>query len=155
MVDKLNRKYLYQKRDGFYFSKQVPQDLQHHYAKDRIVVSLKTKSIKEASHLSQNMLLKLNQYWFALRINNSNLTTIPTQITEQNSPKMLQNPTLSDSLQTYFKLKGAGKGDIFFRASRRAVKDVIELLKDRSLDAYSTVDAAKFRDHLMNRGLVT
>ena len=105
MVDKLNRKYLYQKRDVFYFSKQVPQDLQHHYAKDRIVVSLKTKSIKEACHLSQNMLLKLNQYWFTLRINNENLSTIPTQITQQNTPKMVRIPKLSDALQTYFKLK--------------------------------------------------
>ena len=155
MVDKLNRKYLYQKRDVFYFSKQVPQDLQHHYAKDRIVVSLKTKSIKEAYHLSQNMLLKLNQYWFTLRINNENLSTIPTQITQQNTPKMVRIPKLSDALQTYFKLKGIGKGEIFFRASRRAVKDVINLLKDRSLDAYSTTDAAHFRDHMMSRGLVT
>ena len=155
MVDKLNRKYLYQKRDVFYFSKQVPRDLKHHYAKDRIVVSLKTKSIKEAYHLSQNMLLKLNQYWFTLRINNNDITIIPTQVTQQNSPKRAQNPTLSDALQTYFKLKGVGKGEIFFRASRRAVKDVIYLLKDRSLDAYSTTDAAHFRDHLMSRGLVT
>ena len=155
MVDKLKRKYLYQKRDVFYFSKQVPQDLKHHYAKDRIVFSLKTKSIKEAYHLSQNMLLKLNQYWFTLRINNGDLSIIPTQVTQQNSPKRVQNPSLSDALQTYFKLKGIGKGEIFFRASRRAVKDVIDLLKDRSLDAYSTTDAAHFRDHMMSRGLVT
>ena len=155
MVDKLNRKYLYQKRDVFYFSKQVPKDLKHHYTKDRIVVSLKTKSIKEASHLSQNMLLNLNQYWFTLRINNGNLTTLPMQTILQDSPKMDQNPKLSNALQTYFKLKGLGKGDIFFRASRRAVKDVIDLLKDRSLEAYSTTDAAHFRDHMMSRGLVT
>ena len=155
MVDKLNRKYLYQKREVFYFSKQVPQDLRYHYAKVRIVVSLKTKSIKEATHLSQNILLKLNQYWFTLRINNGNLTTLPMQTILQDSPKMDQNPKLSNALQTYFKLKGIGKGDIFFRASRRAVKDVIYLLKDRSLDAYSTTDAANFRDHMMSRGLVT
>ena len=114
MVDKLNRKYLYQKRDVFYFSKQVPQDLKHHYAKDRIVVSLKTKSVKEAYHLSQNMLLKLNQYWFTLRINNGDITIIPTQITQQNSPKRAQNPKLSDALQTYFKLKGVGKRERSF-----------------------------------------
>ena len=155
MVDKLNRKYLYQKRDVFYFSKQVPQDLKHHYAKDRIVVSLKTKSVKEAYHLSQNMLLKLNQYWFTLRINNGDLSIIPTQITQQNSPKRVQNPSLSDALQTYFKLKGIGKGEVFFRASRRAVNDVIALLKDRSLNAYSTTDAARFRDHMIDRGLVS
>ena len=109
MVDKLKRKYLYQKRDVFYFSKQVPKDLKHHYTKDRIVVSLKTKSIKEAYHLSQNMLLKLNQYWFTLRINNGDLTIIPRQVTQQNSPKRVQNRSLSDALQTYFKLKGVGE----------------------------------------------
>ena len=108
MVDKLNRKYLYQKRDVFYFSKQVPRDLRYHYAKVRIVVSLKTKSFKEATHLSQNILLKLNQYWFTLRINNGNLTTLPMQTILQDSPKMDQNPKLSNALQTYFKLKGIG-----------------------------------------------
>ena len=155
MVDKLNRKYLYQKREVFYFSKQVPQDLRYHYAKVRIVVSLKTKSIKEATHLSQNILLKLNQYWFTLRINNGNLTTLPMQTILQDSPKIDQNPKLSNALQTYFKLKGIGKGEVFFRASRRAVNDVIALLKDRSLNAYSTTDAARFRDHMIDRGLVS
>ena len=64
-------------------------------------------------------------------------------------------PTLSESLATYFKLKGAGKGEIFFRASRRAVRDVIALLKDRPLDRYSTSDAGRFRDHMLDRGLVS
>ena len=66
-----------------------------------------------------------------------------------------QNPKLSDALQTYFKLKGKGKGEIFFRATRRAVRDVIALLKDRYLNDYSTTDAAQFRDHLLDRGLVS
>ena len=47
------------------------------------------------------------------------------------------------------------KGEIFFGASRRAVNDVIALLKDRSLNAYSTTDAARFRDHMIDRGLVS
>ena len=53
------------------------------------------------------------------------------------------------------KLKGKGKGEIFFRATRRAVRDVIALLKDRYLNDYSTTDAAQFRDHLLDRGLVS
>ena len=39
-------------------------------------------------------------------------------------------PLLSSSLKVYFKLKGVGKGDISFRASKRAVKDVIGCLRD-------------------------
>ena len=57
----------------------------------------------------------------------------------QNQPSI---PRLSEALQTYFKLKGSGKGEIFFRAFRRAVRDVITLLKDRSLDEYTTTDAS-------------
>ena len=35
------------------------------------------------------------------------------------------------------------------------MRDVIALLKDRYLNDYSTTDAARFRDHLLGRGLVT
>ena len=139
---------------NIFLRKEISKDVRQHYSTNRIVISLKTKSIKEAFHLSQNMLLKLNHYWFTIRVNNGNFTIIPPQITQQNSSSMVQNPTFSDALQTYFKLKGIGN-DIFFRASRRTVKDVIDLLKDRSLKAYSTTDAAHFRDHMMARGLVT
>ena len=63
-------------------------------------------------------------------------------------------PILSSSLDLYFKLKGAGKGNIFFRASRRAVKNVIECLGDRPVDLYSTIDATTFKDYLFGRGLI-
>lgn len=76
-------------------------------------------------------------------------------LTQQIFQKGAQIPKLSDALQTYFKLKGKGKGEIFFRATRRAVRDVIDLLKDRYLNDYSTTDAAQFRDHLLDRGLVS
>ena len=155
MVDKLSGKYLFQKRGVYYFSKQIPKDVRQHYSQNRIVQSLKTKSVKDAFYQSQNLLHKLNQHWFYLRVKDENILLFPYQFTQKTPQKSPQNPKLSDALQTYFKLKGNGKGEIFFRATRRAVRDVIALLKDRYLDNYSTTDAAQFRDHLLDRGLVS
>ena len=155
MVDKLRGKYLFQKRGVYYFSKQIPKDIRQHYSQNRIVQSLKTKSVKDALYQSQNLLHKLNQHWYFLRIRDENIVLFPNQFNEQIPQKRAQNPKLSDALQTYFKLKGKGKGEIFFRATRRAVRDVIALLKDRYLNDYSTTDAAQFRDHLLDRGLVS
>ena len=155
MVDKLRGKYLFQKRGVYYFSKQIPKDVRQHYSQNRIVQSLKTKSVKDAFYQSQNLLHKLNQHWFYLRVKDENILLFPYQFTQQIPQKRAQNPKLSDALQTYFKLKGKGKGEIFFRATRRAVTDVIALLKDRYLEDYSTTDAAQFRDHLLDRGLVS
>jgi len=129
--------------------------VRQHYSQNRIVQSLKTKSVKDAFYQSQNLLHKLNQHWYFLRIKDENLLLFPYQFTQQTPQKRAQNPKLSDALQTYFKLKGKGKGEIFFRATKRAVRDVIALLKDRYLDNYSTTDAAQFRDHLLDRGLVS
>ena len=48
MVDKLRGKYLFQKRGVYYFSKQIPKDVRQHYSQNRIVQSLKTKSVKDS-----------------------------------------------------------------------------------------------------------
>ena len=104
--------------------------MRQHYSHNRIVQSLKTKSVKDAFFLGQNLLHKLNEHWFYLRVKNENTVLFTYQFTQQTPQKSPQNPKLSDALQTYFKLKGKGyKGEIFFRATRRAVRDVIALLE--------------------------
>ena len=73
MVDKFRGKYLFQKRGVYYFSKQIPKDVRQHYSQNRIVQSLKTKSVKDAFYQSQNLLHKLNQHWFCLRVKDENI----------------------------------------------------------------------------------
>ena len=63
-------------------------------------------------------------------------------------------PLLSEALSTYLKLKGEGKDKIFVRAANRNIKYVIELLGDLPIDIYSSKDASKFRDYLLDRGLL-
>jgi len=47
------------------------------------------------------------------------------------------------------------KSKLFFTAAHRNVGYVIERLGDRSLDSYSSSDAARFRDWLIDKGLST
>ena len=155
MVDKLNYKYLYRKRDVYYFSKQIPKDIRSHYLKDRMIICLRTKCPKDATKLRDSILSKLNSYWLNLRMQSNEIPGMSLLKNSSNTKKINHIPRLSEALQTYFKLKGSGKGEIFFRASRRAVRDVTGLLKDRSLDEYTTTDASRFRDHLLSRGLVS
>ncbi len=155
MVDKLKYKYLYQKRDVYYFSKQIPKDIQSHYLKDRMIICLRTKCSKDATKLRDSILSKLNSYWLNLRMQSDEIPGMSLLKNRSITQNRYSIPRLSEALQTYFKLKGSGKGEIFFRASRRAVRDVITLLKDRSLDEYTTTDASRFRDHMLNRGLVS
>jgi hypothetical protein len=59
----------------YYFSKSIPNDLQHHYSKPRIVLSLKTKSPHRAATASGITLSKLEDYWLGLRLKNIEVPT--------------------------------------------------------------------------------
>ena len=67
MVDKLKCKYIYKKRNVYYFSKHVPQDLSSYYDRKRIVFSMKTKSYQHALHLSKSYTQQLENEWLAIR----------------------------------------------------------------------------------------
>jgi len=60
--------YTFIKRNVFYFSRRVPEDLQHHYQRPRIVRSLRTKQPEEAATAAQLLSSQLEQLWFQLRL---------------------------------------------------------------------------------------
>ena len=62
-VDKLKCKYIYEKRNVYYFSRHVPQDLLSYYNKKRIVFSLKTRSVNHALYLSKSYSQHLEDEW--------------------------------------------------------------------------------------------
>ena len=155
MVDKLKYKYIYKKRNVYYFSRHIPQDLLSYYNRKRIVFSLKTRSINHALYLSKSYSQHLEDEWLSFRVNKFK-SIYPSYVKfDQKHNHQSNAPLLSSSLKVYFKLKGAGKGDIFFRASERAVRNVTECLGDRPINLYSTIDAATFRDYLFKKGLVS
>jgi hypothetical protein len=134
----------------FYFSRRIPKDIRDRYEADKFVMSLRTKSREAAARSARAIAARLDEYWMSLRIAGLGI------------PKMLACPdtavegptiTLSHALENYHSLKGTGKHDLFFRSSERFVCYVIDGLGDRTLDQYSSADAAAFRDQLFDKGL--
>ena len=66
MVDKNGASFLYRKRGVYYFSKQVPCDIKAHYARQRVIICLKTQSKAIAERMSQSLLQRLQDYWLSL-----------------------------------------------------------------------------------------
>ena len=154
MVDHLNVSYLYRKRGVFYFSKRIPCDVRSYYKSDRIVICLRTKSSVSAIRASKSLYQKLDDYWTSIRLTKMQ---VPAEHMLVSKPPVNSNseaPLLSQALCTYLRLKGEGKNKIFVRAANRSVKYVIELLGDLPIDVYSSKDASKFRDYLLDRGLL-
>ena len=154
MVDHLNVSYLYKKRGVFYFTKRVPCDVKSYYRSDRIVICLKTKSNVSAIRASKSLYQKLDDYWTSIRLTKMQ---IPAQHMLVSKPPVNSNsnaPLLSEVLITYLKLKGVAKDKIFVRGANRNIKYVIELLGDLPIDEYNSNDASKFRDYLLDRGLL-
>ena len=118
MVDKLKCKYIYKKRNVYYFSKQVPQDLSSYYDRKRIVFSMKTKSYQHALHLSKSYTQQLEDEWLTIRVKK-----FKTFMNFDDANQKKSNaPLLSSSLNLYFKLKGVGKGDIFLEHPKEQLK---------------------------------
>ncbi len=145
-----NPQFTYRKDGVFYFSRRIPKDIRHMYEHDKFVMCLRTKSREAATRSARAIAARLDEYWMSLRIAGLGI------------PKMLANPdtavegptiTLSQALENYHSLKGTGKDDLFFRSSKRFVRYVIDGLGDRTLDQYTSADAAAFRDQLFEKGL--
>jgi len=63
------------------------------------------------------------------------------------------SPTLKEAVDAYLLLKGGVTNPVFARTARRNGRYVIAALGNRPITAYSSADAAKFRDYLFENGL--
>ena len=155
MVDK-NAHYLMCKGGVFYFTRHVPNDLQRHYETPRIVICLKTRNHASALRASRSMAAKLDDFWLQMRLSHLDVPASDRLVKQQPKEAFTSSaPKLSDALTKYCALKGADKGKLFFTVAERNVGYVEECLDDRPLDAYTSSDAAKFRDWLIDRSLST
>ena len=99
---------------------------------------------------------KLDDFWLQLRVANMDIPAADKLMIQQPlKHSKSYAPKLSDSVERYCRLTGGRKSELFFTAAPRNVGYVIERLGDRSIDSYSSVDAAKFRDWLIDKGLST
>ncbi|WP_373296139.1 DUF6538 domain-containing protein, partial [Gemmobacter lanyuensis] len=158
-------KYTFQKGEVYYFVRKVPADLRAKYRSQRISFSLRTRSPKVADQRSRRVAAKLDDYWFQLRMTSgvpgSNMLleevpaspapAVPSKVEAQ--PEVA-NPTLTEAVALYKRLKGAGKSETFLRAPERVAEYLREAVGEKRLLDYTRADANRFRDWLLARGIV-
>lgn len=151
-------------KDGvFYFVRRVPKDLKQHYTSSKISYSLRTRSASVAASRATRAAQQLDEYWYHLRIKDSelpgkhmlrlaqNANSAPMSLTS--SPIMPETVKLSEAVAIYLRLKGHDRPLTFHRAAERSCGYVIDVCGDKDITSYSKADANAFRDSLIERGL--
>ena len=139
-------------RDGvYYFVRRIPVDMQHHYDKCRLYFSLRTQSKARAVRAAQSITQRLDDYWMGVRLQKLDIPKL--SVIPDWSDRADNAPLLSEAVEFYLELKGHGRRKTFFRGAHRAKEYVIKVLGDRPISAYSSSDAGKFRDWLLDKGL--
>ena len=70
-----------------------------------------------------------------------------------NDVKSLPSPKLYEAMHLYLQLKGVGKAKTFHPAAMRNLGFVVNVVGDKAIADYSTIDAGKVRDAMIAIGL--
>ena len=142
--------YTFIKRDVFYFSRRVPEDLQHHYQRPRIVRSLRTKQPEEAATAAQLLSNQLEQLWFQLRLQKQTEQLSSLSQFQQQSSQF----TLEQALAYYLEQKGKTRSQLFHKHATLYVSYLQAAVPNKTkLKDFTTRDALTFRNWLQAKGL--
>ena len=146
--------YLYQRNGIYYFTRQVPSDLKTKFNKNRVVISLRTSSKQKAIESANKLTDRLETYWNTLRLELFHTKELKLSFLDNQKSKT-ETVKLSKALDTYIKLKGNGKGELFHRTAIRNISYTIECFGDVDITSLKSIDAARYRDFLFKKGLST
>ena len=135
----------------FYFVRRILVDVRKHYKADRNSLSLRTRVISKAVRAAQSINQRLEDYWLVLRLQQIDIPAI--NLVRESPAESQPSINLSEARDLYLKLKGPGRDKTFFMGAHRNIGYVIKVLGNNSVTAYSSTDAAKFRDWLIDRGM--
>ncbi|WGV16058.1 hypothetical protein QF092_17680 [Fuscovulum ytuae] len=108
---------------------------------------------------------KLDEYWYHLRINDSdllgkhmlrmagNIGVAPSALPMPPAVSLAASVKLSEAVSIYWRLKGEGRPITFQRSAKRSCGYVIDVGGDKDITAYTKADANAFRDDPLRRGL--
>ena len=139
------------RNETYYFIKRVPCDLKSYYSVKRLCFSLKTKSYSSALRITKSVLQRLDDYWLGVRLQKMDIPAI--HLVRSNNEEEDNSPTISDALELYLRLKGIDKDKTFIRTANRNIEYIIKVLGNKSIRSYSSSDASKFRDWLLEQGM--
>jgi integrase len=149
-------KYTYLKRGVYYFVRRIPSDLQTFYRTDRVILSLRTKSLHRAFRASERLSSRLDDYWLDLRLKRTDVPgshLLRDHLSQTDKTTVTLGSTLRHACDVYKRTKGKGRGKLFFTHTDRAVGYAIQCLGNKDLGEYTTIDAGEFRDWLFAKDL--
>ena len=146
MVDHFST-YIYQKRGFYYFSRRVPKDVQPLHGKQRIVLALNTRSRAKALKYSQVICQRLDERWLPMRLDAMGLGNVLREDVKQDNAPAVRGCCAVPAAKGHWESQDIPSGSV------RNAGVVIDQLGDRPLCDYSTVDAGKVRDALIDKGL--
>ncbi len=149
-----NHSYLIRRNGIFYFSRRVLSDVCSRFNKDRVIVSLHTRSLPKAQRSADALSERLERYWDSIRLEILHTKefglSVVREVETSNSDVSVSIP---DALATYILLKGVGRNKTFFQGAERAVGYLTEANGAEELASLSASDAARFRDYLIGKGM--
>jgi len=148
----------YKKRGYFYFNRRIPADLRHHYNTDKVVYSLKTKSVRVATNRALAAAAQLDAYRFKLRVQNEDVPKQHFAVSDKprngsTAPTVDLGPKMSEAVKLYIRLKGNNRPKTFAASAERACRYLIKAQGNKRLIHYTKSDATAFRDTLIDRGM--
>ena len=146
--------YLYRRNGIFYFSRRVPSDVCSRFNKDRVIVSLHTRSPPKAQRSADALSDRLERYWDSIRLEIFHTRELDLSVVrEVETSNSHVSVSIKDALDSYLRLKGSGRSKTFFQGAERAVGYLTEATGAEELASLSASDAARFRDHLIGKGM--
>jgi integrase len=146
--------YVYSRDGIYYFTRRIPKDLQGHYRCPRIVLSLRTKSLRAAKTKSTTLAAQLDEEWMTLRWR-SNDSPLRRYLSDQafEARESSNAPLMTEARDIYLRSKGDGRPVTFSQAVDRAIGNLVDTVGNKPIDTYSRQDANCVRDALFERGL--
>ena len=150
-----NHAYLIRRNGIFYFSRRVPSDVRSRFNKDRVIVSLHTRSLRKAQRSAAALSDRLERYWDSIRLEVFHTRELGLSLVQEVEADRSGGASVSvrEALDSYLRLKGAGRSKAFFQGAERAVGYLTEATDAKELPSLSAADAARFRDHLIGKGM--
>ena len=149
-----NHAYLIRRNGIFYFSRRVPSDVRSRFNKGRVIVSLHTRSLPKAQRSAAALSDRLERYWDSIRLEVFHTRELGLSLVQEvEADRSGLSVSIQDALDNYLRLKGAGRSKTFFQGAERAVGYLTEATSAEELSSLSASDAARFRDHLIGKGM--
>ena len=107
----------------YYFERRVPRDLQAHYSKPKIVRSLRTRDLKQASQMADQLSQRLASHWEGLRTDLLSGWISGKQIPPVRHETPFKPISLRDAHRMYIEVKGRENDLKFCQSVERSVKE--------------------------------